>query len=121
MKNIIVCFASLMLFAACNNSSDSDKTNTTDSSTDKKETVTKTSTDNSLSDQEKSEGWQLLFDGQSTKGWHKYGGAPAGAAWKVADGVLYLDTSSKKEWQTANGGDIVTDQEYENFDLKADW
>ena len=76
---------------------------------------------NSLTDEEKKEGWEFLFDGASTKGWHKYGGAPVGAAWKVADGTLYLDASTKKDWQIANGGDIVTDEEFENFDLKLDW
>lgn len=121
MKRLLVGSAFLLFVAACNNSNDSDKTNNADSSTDKKETVTKTSTDNTLSDQEKSEGWQLLFDGQSTKGWHSYGRATAGAAWKVADGILFLDTSSKKDWQVSNGGDLTTDQEYENFDLKLDW
>ena len=65
--------------------------------------------------------WQSLFDGKTTKGWHKYGGGPVGAAWKVANGTLYLDTSSKKDWQVANGGDIVTDEEFENFDLKLEW
>jgi Domain of Unknown Function (DUF1080) len=111
----------LMFLSACNNGSDSDKTEEKgkDSSTAKTETVTATGA--SLSDQEKADGWQLLFDGQSTKGWHKYGGAPVGAAWKIADAVLYLDTSSKKDWQTANGGDIVTDDEFENFDLKLQW
>jgi len=120
MKKLLTGSMFLLVLAACNNSSDSDKT-TTDSSSDKKETTTNSSTGNTLTDQEKTEGWALLFDGQSTKGWHKYGGAPAGAAWKVADGVLFLDTSSKKDWQTANGGDIVTDDEYENFDFKVEW
>jgi len=121
MKKLLSGSIFLLVIVACNNNSDSEKTTTTDSSAGKKESTANVSTDNTLSDAEKSEGWQLLFDGQTTKGWHKYGGAPAGAAWKVADGILYLDTSSKKDWQTANGGDIVTDNEYENFDLKLDW
>lgn len=67
------------------------------------------------------DGWTSLFDGSSTAGWHKYGGGPAGSAWKVKDSVLYLDTTAKGDWQTANGGDIVTDEEYENFDLQLEW
>src|SRR5437762_14339556 len=63
-------------------------------------------------------GWISLFDGKTTNGWHKYGGGPAGSAWKVADGALYLDTTNKGTWQIKNGGDIVTDDEFENFDLK---
>jgi len=73
------------------------------------------------SSQAQANGWVSLFDGKSTNGWHKYGGAAAGTAWKVADGTLYLDTSMKNSWQIANGGDIVTDKEYENFDLKLEW
>jgi len=66
-------------------------------------------------------GWVSLFDGKTTSGWHKYGGSAAGAAWKVANGALYLDTSKKAGFQIAEGGDIVTDKEYEDFDLKLEW
>lgn len=66
-------------------------------------------------------GWITLFDGKTTSGWHKYGGGPVGAAWKIADGVLYLDSSEKEKGKIKNGGDIVTDEEFENFDLKLDW
>lgn len=76
---------------------------------------------NHLSASEKKEGWTLLFDGTSSKGWHKYGGAPIGAAWKVEDGTLYLDPSVKQDWQIREGGDIVTDLEYGDFDLKLEW
>jgi hypothetical protein len=76
---------------------------------------------NTLSDQEKSSGWQLLFDGKSAAGWHKYGNLPVGASWQVTEGVLKLDTLKKEGFQTHGGGDIVTDEEYENFDLKMEW
>jgi hypothetical protein len=65
-------------------------------------------------------GWVSLFDGKTTAGWHSYGKTTAGDAWKVADGVLYLDTLKKTGWQTT-GGDICTADEYENFDLKLEW
>jgi hypothetical protein len=69
-----------------------------------------------------SNGWMPLFDGKTTNGWHKYGGTAVGSAWKVSDGTLYLDTSGKgADWQTAKGGDIITNKEYENFDLKLEW
>jgi hypothetical protein len=66
-------------------------------------------------------GWESLFDGQTTKGWHKYGGDPVGPAWKVKDGFLYLDTSNKTNGQIIGGGDIVTDEEFENFHLQLEW
>ena len=102
--------------SACNNNSDAGKTKDADSNT-----AQVTTTANTLSDAQKAEGWELLFDGQSTKGWHKYGGAPVGAAWKVADGTLYLDTATKKDWQIQDGGDIISDNAYENFHLKLEW
>jgi Domain of Unknown Function (DUF1080) len=76
---------------------------------------------NKLTSEEKSQGWQLLFDGQTTKGWHKYGNQPVGSAWQVKDGVLMLDTAKKTDWQVSNGGDIVTDEEFENYHLQLDW
>ena len=76
---------------------------------------------NTLTEDEKKEGWELLFDGVSTKGWHRYGNSPVGAAWKVADGNLYLDAANKADWQIRDGGDIVTDNEYDNFDLSLEW
>ncbi len=74
-----------------------------------------------LNEAEKKEGWQLLFDGKTTKGWHKYGGDPVGTAWKVKDGYLYLDTSVKENWQIKDGGDIVTDSVFDNFHFKLEW
>lgn len=76
---------------------------------------------NTLTPAEKREGWKLLFDGTSTKGWRGFKERKAGEAWKVADGALYLDNSQMDDWQTKGGGDIVTDKEYENFDLKLEW
>ncbi|OOQ61144.1 3-keto-disaccharide hydrolase [Mucilaginibacter pedocola] len=65
--------------------------------------------------------WQPLFDGKTTKGWHTYGKTEVGSAWKAKNGVLHLDASEKGGWQTKNGGDLVTDGEYENFELSVEW
>jgi len=64
----------------------------------------------------KTGGWESLFDGKSTKGWHTYGKQGAGDAWKAGDSLLHLDATSK-----TGRGDLITDSEYENFDLKLDW
>ena len=60
------------------------------------------------------DGWQILFDGKTTKGWHSYGKTTVGDAWKVGDGALYTDPAKE-------GGDLLTDEEYDNFDLKLEW
>jgi hypothetical protein len=61
-------------------------------------------------------GWQKLFDGKTTRGWHTYGMTTVGDVWKAQDSSLFLDASV-----TTGRGDIVTDSEYENFDLKLEW
>ncbi len=67
------------------------------------------------------EQWINLFDGKTLNGWHNYGKTTVGAAWKVENETLYLDTTKKDGWQIAAGGDIVTDSAYENFHLKLEW
>jgi len=103
---------------ACNNKSASTGSTATGADTTKPATETPA---NTLTDAQKADGWQLLFDGQSTKGWHRYGGKPVGSAWKIADGTIYLDTTIKENWQVKDGGDIVSDEEFENFHLKLEW
>src|SRR5687768_18118769 len=76
---------------------------------------------NVLTQEERSNGWELLFDGNSTAGWHTYGRQTIGKAWKAEEGTLRLDAASKKDWQTAEGGDIVSANEYDNFDLRLEW
>src|ERR1043166_5953220 len=58
--------------------------------------------------------WVFFFDGKTTTGWHAYGNEKL--VWKVADSAVFVDTSIKGE-----GADLVTDEEYENFDLKLEW
>jgi len=77
--------------------------------------------ENKLTQKEKNNGWQLLFDGKSTNGWHTYGKPSAGKAWSVRDGALYLDAEGKKNLASSENGDLVTNEEYDNFDLKLDW
>lgn len=91
-----------------------------------KSATNKTSTPNNMQSSEKNgaaseDGFVSLFDGQTTKGWHNYGKTTVGKAWKAVDGTLHLDTMGKKDWQTSEGGDLVTDEEFDNFHLKYDW
>lgn len=66
---------------------------------------------NILSEAEKAEGWQLLFDGKSTSGWHSYQKDKV-EGWQVTSGILA--TSGKH-------GDIVTDKAYEHFEINLEW
>ena len=71
---------------------------------------------NSLSKKEKKEGWHLLFNGKNLDGWHTYLKKDVTPAWKVKDGVIALDHGNNAE-----GGDLVTNEEYQNFELSMEW
>ncbi len=74
---------------------------------------------NQLSAQEKKDGWKLLFDGKTTKGWHLYNQGQKASVWKVQNGELQCQPNAPGS--TLEHGDLVTDQEFKNFDLKFDW
>lgn len=71
---------------------------------------------NNLSDVEKKQGWTLLFDGKTTRGWRsaKDKGFPT-KGWHIENGELKVLSSNGAE--SANGGDIITNNEYAAFDL----
>ncbi|AHF14983.1 3-keto-disaccharide hydrolase [Niabella soli] len=75
---------------------------------------------NNLSEAEKRNGFKLLFDGQTSKGWrgaHK--DAFPSKGWEIKDGDLTVLASGGREAQ--NGGDIVTDKQYSAFILEFDF
>ncbi len=75
---------------------------------------------NLLTRQEEKEGWKLLFDGKTMNGWRgAYMDSLPTKGWRVRDGMLIVESSGGRE--TAFGGDIVTIDEYSNFELKADF
>lgn len=65
--------------------------------------------------------WESLFDGQTFEGWSKYGGGDVGKGWKVQDGAIYLDATNKDAWEKGDGGDIVTNEEFDNYHLQVEW
>nr|WP_319509522.1 DUF1080 domain-containing protein [uncultured Draconibacterium sp.] len=75
---------------------------------------------NTLSEREKAEGWQLLWDGKTTKGWRgaKLTGFPK-EGWSIENGELIVADAGGEE--SENGGDIVTIKKYENFELEVDF
>lgn len=66
--------------------------------------------------------WVSLFNGEDFTGWQKYGGDPVGAAWKIdGQGGFYLDATETKDGKIVDGGDIVTSENYDNYELELEW
>ncbi|MBU2046799.1 MAG: DUF1080 domain-containing protein, partial [Bacteroidetes bacterium] len=75
---------------------------------------------NDLSAQEKRNGYKLLWDGKTTKGWRgAYKANFPETGWVIKDGILSVQKSGGAE--SANGGDIVTQKEYGAFEMKFDF
>lgn len=71
---------------------------------------------NTLTAEERAEGWQLLFDGNDPGNhWRGFKQDSLPAGWRAEDGTLMFDPEAE------GGGDIVTRQEYDDFELKLDW
>jgi hypothetical protein len=66
--------------------------------------------DNELTEDEKKEGYLLLFNGKDFKGWHRTSEGFGG--WRVEDGAICL---------SKGGGMLYADGEYDNFVLKIDF
>jgi hypothetical protein len=73
---------------------------------------------NFLTDAEKAAGWKLLFDGKSTAGWRGFRqeempvGKDGKPGWAAVDGCLV---------RVGPGGDIITDEEFDDFELSIEW
>src|SRR5688572_7391165 len=71
-----------------------------------------------LTDAQKAEGWKLLFDGQTLNGWRFFKNQP-NDTWEVVDGTLHCKPFvDGKEFKRA---DIMTTEQFENFELQFDW
>ena len=76
--------------------------------------------DNYLTDKQKEDGWKFIFDGNTSNGWvgAKTDSFPE-KGWVINNGLLTVLSSNGAE--SANGGDIVTTDKYENFELELDF
>lgn len=95
--------------------------NTNEETAEVQEVAAPAESHNVLTDEEKSEGWKLLFDGESISEWRNYNKEGIGSAWKIDDESIALLGEEKDDWQIKDGGDIVTQSEYENFELSLEW
>lgn len=68
---------------------------------------------NRLSPAERAQGWQLLFDGATTRGWRNFRASGIRPEWAVTNGTLTLTRDG--------GGDIVTEATFGSFELSLEW
>lgn len=91
---------------------------------------------NTLTNDEKKDGWKLLFDGNTTKGWHRYNfPGTIGSKWVAENGNLIFKGRRRFRYtlegyfiemgptnKLKDGGmDIVTDDTFSDFELKLEW
>ena len=65
------------------------------------------------SSKKKTDEFKVIFDGKSLEHFRGYHQETVGKGWKVVDGTLMFDGSG--------GGDIVTKDEFQDFELHFDW
>jgi len=70
------------------------------------------STPNAISAKERTDGWRLLFDGKTTAGWRGFRQQTMPGGWQAVDDALT---------RTGQAGDIVTVDEFGDFELTLEW
>ena len=108
---LMICF-----LMACQNTTD-DQAKSTEA---KMTQITQLQSPNTLSEEEETYGWELLFDGKSTENWKGYNKESfPNKGWSVENGMLIVKKSGTEE--DGFGGDIVTKDKYGNFELMVDF
>jgi hypothetical protein len=76
--------------------------------------------ENTLSKNEKKDGWMMMFDGKTTDGWRGYN-LPAfpEKGWTIEEGTLHVLGSSRGE--AGGGGDLLFNKKFSNFELSLEW
>lgn len=62
-----------------------------------------------------------LFDGQTFTGWRGYNRTDVPGAWTIEDGCIKINGSGRGEAGAENGGDLIYDQKFSNFELTFEW
>ncbi len=69
---------------------------------------------NSLTSEERAEGWELLFDGTSLDHWRGFKQNSVPPGWLIRDGAIHFSGEVR-------AGDIITRQQYQDFELRLEW
>lgn len=81
---------------------------------------------NSLTEEEKAAGWRLLFDGRTFEGWKSLGRDKIPTnLWEIDQESIHKintgEVESLPDGRPAEGGDLITVEEFDNFELSFEW
>lgn len=65
--------------------------------------------------------WVTIFDGKTFDGWRGYNRADVPSRWVIEDGAIKFNGSGGGEAQELDGGDIIFDEKFGNFELELEW
>ncbi len=67
------------------------------------------------------DGYIVIFDGKDFTGWRGYGKDTIPGKWTIEDGAIKFNGSGGGEAQDGDGGDIIFNHKFKNFELLLDW
>ncbi|HUN03840.1 MAG TPA: DUF1080 domain-containing protein, partial [Niabella sp.] len=117
MKKVFLGLTTLMLLVmistSCNNGDGEKK-----DAENKEATAPEATTNASAED---TTGWITLFDGKDFTGWRGYDRTDVPKAWVIEDGAIKIQGSGEGEAGAKDGGDIIYDKKFKNFELSFEW
>jgi Domain of Unknown Function (DUF1080) len=120
VKNLIhiagLSILSLLISVSCQKSGQQQQASETP-----KDTVAAGPILNELTAEEKTSGWELLFDGKTLNGWKRYNADSIGPLWSVKDSAIMCDGSGFTEGTAKMGGSLMTTRTFGNFELRFEW
>lgn len=116
MRKLATLMLAAMLLTACESRKSDQNNQEEGKETSGQETSTGTETHNRLSDAQEKEGWKLLFNGRNLDGWKRYKDRENNS-WEVVDGTLHCKPANAADKRS----DILTVDQYADFELSFDW
>ena len=111
MKKMLLCFVACisLMYTSC-------KEDLRDPAIVLYDEVANYETVNTLSNKQKRQGWQLLFDGKTGAGWHGYNQVGIPDCWAIENGCLTMNSVGGGEEQ-----DVITDKIYKNYAFSVEY
>ena len=111
LRNIVVLLVLGLAWSACQTSESVEPPAAPEPETSEPPAV------NTLTNEEKADGWQLLFDGKGLEQWRGFRTDTVPPGWSVVDDLLQFSADHGGEGH----GDLMTREQFADFELKLDW